>query len=216
MQNFKIFRKISRYILQHDYVSPHFTVMESMRFAANLKLNGHSNEQQQHADEIRKILQTLHLANQGNTKVKNLSGGEKKRLCIAMELINIPPVLFLDEPTTYVYLLAIAFKMTFIIFENDFSGLDEFSAMQCISMLRHLASTGRTIICSVHAPSARMFQMFDHVYVLANGECIYQGGTSNIIPYLAQMGLDCPLTYNPADFSEHFFTLTKITYIWRP
>lgn len=175
-----IFHKISRYILQDDYVSPYFTIMESMIFAAKFKMDRHLSEQR-HLEEINKILKTLHLINQANTMVANLSGGEKKRLCIALELLNIPNVLFLDEPTT---------------------GLDEFSAMQCISMLKCLAATGRTIICSIHAPSARLFQMIDHVYVLADGQCIYQGATSNILPYLRKFGLDCPITYNPADFGN--------------
>lgn len=47
-----------------------------------------------------------------------------------------------------------------------------------------------------------MFAMFDRVYIVANGQCVYQGAENNIIPYVQSLGLNCPLTYNPADFSK--------------
>lgn len=84
------------------------------------------------------------------------------------------------------------------------SGLDDLSCSQCVSLLRRIAHGGRTVICSVHTPSAKMFEMFDHVYILANGQCIYQGQGSNLIPYTQSIGLNCPMTHNPADFSKKF------------
>lgn len=63
-----------------------------------------------------------------------------------------------------------------------------------------LANGGRTVICSIHTPSAKIFDMIDKVYVLAEGQCIYQGSGANIVPYMNHIGLSCPLTYNPADF----------------
>lgn len=82
------------------------------------------------------------------------------------------------------------------------SGLDDLSSSQCVALLRRIAHGGRTVICSVHTPSAKIFEMFDHVYVLAEGQCVYQGKGENIVPYTQSMGLSCPLTYNPVDFSE--------------
>ncbi|TMW43054.1 hypothetical protein DOY81_011867, partial [Sarcophaga bullata] len=177
-RNLTSFRRMSRYILQNDYVSPYFTIMESMTYAARLKLNN-SSSRNQHKDEINEILDILHLRSRADAYVSNLSGGEKKRLCIALELLNIPTVLFLDEPIT---------------------GLDEFSATECIKLFKRLVTTGRTIISSIHTPSARLFEMFDKVYVLADGQCVYQGTTKNILPYLNKFDLNCPITYNPADF----------------
>ena len=81
-------------------------------------------------------------------------------------------------------------------------GLDEFSATECIKLFKRLVTTGRTIICSIHTPSARLFEMFDKVYVLADGHCVYQGSTKNILLYLSKFDLNCPITYNPADFSK--------------
>jgi ABC-type multidrug transport system ATPase subunit len=100
--------------------------------------------------------------------------------------VNNPPVLFLDEPTT---------------------GLDCNSSSQCIELLRRIAHGGRTVICSIHTPSAKVFEMFDHVYIVANGQCIYQGEGHNIVPFTESIGLRCPKTYNPADFSKNYLPL---------
>lgn len=81
-------------------------------------------------------------------------------------------------------------------------GLDDLSSTQCIQLLRRLAHAGRTIICSIHTPPAKLFEMFDKVYIMAEGECVYQGSVRNIVPYLKEIGPTCPVTYNPADFSK--------------
>lgn len=123
----------------------------------------------------------LRLTKARDTLTARLSGGERKRLSIAQELVNNPPVIFLDEPTT---------------------GLDDLSSSQCIQLLKMLARGGRTVICSVHTPSAKLFDMFDHVYIVSEGQCVFQGKGRDIVPFLAGLGLNCPKTYNPADFSK--------------
>ncbi|XP_061390559.1 ATP-binding cassette sub-family G member 4-like, partial [Musca vetustissima] len=134
---------------------------------------------QQRQQIINEYLRIFLLEDKSNTRIANISGGERKRLCVALELLNNPAVLFVDEPTT---------------------GLDEFSATQCITLLKRLATAGRTIICSIHSPSARLFQMFDKVYVMSAGQCIYQGSVDGIVPYLQNFNLQCPITHNPADY----------------
>ena len=129
--------------------------------------------------QIDSILDELGLLDKMNSYTGDLSGGEQKRLSIALELIDDPMILFLDEPTT---------------------GLDSTSSTQCIQLLKKLAQEGKTIICTIHSPSAIIFDMFDHLYALADGFCIYQGASRNLVPFLSELDLVCPSTYNPTDF----------------
>ncbi|XP_017775626.1 PREDICTED: ATP-binding cassette sub-family G member 1-like isoform X1 [Nicrophorus vespilloides] len=166
------------YILQDDRLCPLFTVKEIMNMAAKLKL-GYSVSEKAKELVIFDILDTLGLSNTMDTKCSRLSGGQRKRLSIALELIDNPPIMFLDEPTT---------------------GLDSSSSLQCVTMLKSLARGGRTIVCTIHQPSATIFEMFDHVYILAEGYCIYQGKSMNTVSYLSRVGLHCPQYHNPADY----------------
>ncbi|XP_025412973.1 ATP-binding cassette sub-family G member 4 [Sipha flava] len=174
----KLFRKLSCYIMQEDKIQPMLTLNEVMMFAAELKLSNSTltKEKQIIVTEIQNV---LGLSGSKHTRTEFLSGGQKKRLSIALELINNPPIIFLDEPT---------------------SGLDNVSSTYCLQLLRGLAHQGRTIVCTIHQPSATMFQLFDHVYVLSQGYCVYQGTTNQLVPFLSTVGLHCPLTYNPADY----------------
>ncbi|KAF5308850.1 hypothetical protein FQR65_LT00550 [Abscondita terminalis] len=174
----KQYKKESCYILQDDQLVPFFTVSEIMNISANLKLAQNMSDKVKEVI-INEILQTLGLSSCRDTRCGQLSGGQKKRLSIALELVNNPPIMFLDEPTT---------------------GLDSSSSLQCINMLKKLASGGRTIICTIHQPSASMYDMFDHVYAMADGKCIYKGASANTVPYLTAVGLHCPEYHNPADY----------------
>ncbi|XP_060833113.1 ATP-binding cassette sub-family G member 1-like isoform X1 [Bombus pascuorum] len=175
-RNLNEFRRLLAYIMQNDNLQPLLTVQEAMNVAADLKLTTSSQQKKQKIDQI---LITMNLDTCRHTRTGKLSGGERKRLAIALELINSPPILFLDEPT---------------------SGLDSVTSKYCITLLKQLAKAGQTVICSIHQPSASLLNMIDHLYVVADGNCVYSGSTQNLVPYLSSLGLQCPTHYNPADY----------------
>lgn len=70
-----------------------------------------------------------------------------------------------------------------------------------ITLLKQLAQQGRTVICTIHQPSAKLFEKFDLVYVLAYGKCLYQGHSSKLVPFLHSVNLPCPMFHNPADYA---------------
>ena len=111
--------------------------------------------------------------------VKGVSGGERKRTSIGVELITDPTLIFLDEPTT---------------------GLDSFTATSIIETLKDLARRGKTIVQTIHQPNSDMFEMFDRLMLMARGEIIFFNEAKYAVDHFASINFKCPELSNPADY----------------
>ncbi|KAH7945121.1 hypothetical protein HPB49_007128 [Dermacentor silvarum] len=136
----ELFNRQSCYVMQDDCLLPELTVRESLDMSIRLRMP--SLQPAKRAHFVNNALSRWGLEDCHNTRAGQLSGGQRKRLSIAQEVVSNPPVIFLDEPT---------------------SGLDSSSALRCVSVMKSLASAGHTIICSIHNPSAKLFYYFDMV-----------------------------------------------------
>ena len=188
----KVIRSICSYVCQDDdALLPYLTVRENLRFAAGLRLPVHlsKDEKQQKAESVLLKLGLRDCADNmvGSDVVKGISGGEKRRVTIAIQILTDPRVLFLDEPT---------------------SGLDAFTASSIIEVLRGLAEEGRTLVLTVHQSRSDLFQYFHNVLLLARGgHSVYAGKGSSMLSHFASLGFDCPTTTNPADFALDLITV---------
>ncbi|KAJ3068359.1 ATP-binding cassette sub- G member 1, partial [Quaeritorhiza haematococci] len=178
-----LIKKISGFVFQDDVILPTQTVREAITMSAILRVPGAvgRNEKGERVEGIIGMLGLEKAAETivGDTNLKGVSGGEKKRTAMAMELITNPAVLFLDEPT---------------------SGMDAFTAYTVVKILRDIAQTGRTVVATIHQPSSDVFHLFDDLLLLAEGRIVYQGPTSRVIEYFSKLGFQCPRFTNPADF----------------
>ena len=170
-----------------DQLDSHFallSVRETLALAASLK--DIDDDPIQRKNLVESSLFTFNLHHVANTRVgdedvRGMSGGEKKRLSIACELMGNKKVLIADEPT---------------------SGLDFFQAHQVISTFKKIAVEKRLIIvCTVHQPGSSIFSMLDDVLLLTfHGKVAYFGPRINILPYFDSIGYPCPALTNPAEF----------------
>ncbi|KAK8764621.1 hypothetical protein V5799_032767 [Amblyomma americanum] len=172
-----LFNKQSCYVMQEDQLLPVLTVHEAISMSVELRMP--NIDAQDKSKKVEQSIEEWGLQVCRNTRTENLSGGQRKRLAIAQELVNNPPVLFLDEPT---------------------SGLDNVTSLMCVQILKKMASMGHTVICSIHAPSAKIFSYFDMLYMVADGRCIYNGRVEDLLGFLARHNLHCPQFHNPADY----------------
>jgi len=170
------------YIPQDDRLHGFYTCSGYMKHYT--RLTGRKSDQA-NLDTIDSILSSLGLSQQKDTIVgdiflKGLSGGQKRRLSIALEALSNPKNFFLDEPT---------------------SGLDSESAYQVMKFLREYAAAapGRRVILTIHQPSSFIWQTIDHVVLMAKGKLMFQGNRKDMESFFESAGYPTPPEYNPAD-----------------
>ncbi|KAL3751270.1 hypothetical protein ACJRO7_012139 [Eucalyptus globulus] len=172
------------YIRQDDLFFSQLTVRETLSLAAELQLSEDYSvdEREKYVNNLLFKLGLVSCAETrvGDAKVRGISGGEKKRLSLACELIASPSVIFADEPTT---------------------GLDAFQAEKVMETLRQLAEDGHTVICSIHQPRGSVYYKFDDILLLAEGALVYSGpAREEPLAYFSKFGYSCPDHVNPAEF----------------
>ncbi|XP_011005152.1 PREDICTED: ABC transporter G family member 25-like [Populus euphratica] len=175
--------KRTGFVTQDDILYPHLTVRETLVFCSLLRLPKSLSKQEKTlvAESVISELGLTKCENTiiGNSFIRGISGGERKRVSIAHEMLINPSLLILDEPT---------------------SGLDATAAYRLVLTLGSLAQKGKTIVTSMHQPSSRVYQMFDSVMVLSEGRCLYFGKGSEAMSYFETTGYSPSFPMNPADF----------------
>lgn len=177
------FRRNIAYVMQDDALMATATPREALRFSAHLRLPS-STSAEEIDGIVDNLLGSLGLSGCadvliGGALIKGISGGQRKRTSVGVEIITDPSLLFLDEPT---------------------SGLDSYSAFSLIKLLKEVAATNCAVLCTIHQPSSEVFFLFDIVIYMKDGRIFYQGAPNDILPFYASKGCVCPDDYNPSDF----------------
>lgn len=113
--------------------------------------------------------------------------------------------LYIGQLLLRLYKVIISFESCFnTVFIS--SGLDSSASTSLIALLNSLARGGRTLVATIHQPSALLFEKIDSIYCLAQGRTLFKGARINLLPALQIAGLRCPAYHNPADFCKLFFS----------
>lgn len=176
-------RRNIAFVAQDDSLQVTSTPRESIYFSAKLRLPKTTTEEQlQRLTE--RMLEELGLNDCADTMVggaliKGISGGQRKRTSVGVELVTKPALVFLDEPT---------------------SGLDSFSAVQLCQVLKKVANAGASVLFTIHQPSSEIFNSFDSLILMNMGRVMYQGPTHDVPNFFGQRGHPNPPNFNPADW----------------
>lgn len=178
---------ISAYVEQDDALFALSTVEETLRMVAELRLPRCPRK----AERVANVIAELGLTPSKDTIIgsdrpgqRGISGGERRRVNVACELLHRPRLIFVDEPT---------------------SGLDSFQALNVMETLKDLASHGHTVVLSIHQPRSSIYQLLDHVLLMSEGNAVYSGPAGNdCVAFFHKVGYPVPSNFNPAD---HFLDM---------
>jgi ABC-type multidrug transport system ATPase subunit len=165
---------------------PSLTVRETLHFAAVVRLPTHMSREQKlaRAEAVLAQLGLRHCADTliGTDFTKGISGGERRRVSIGIQILTDPKILVLDEPS---------------------SGLDATTAHGMMELLQTLAAEGRTVICTVHQSRSDLFPLFGNLLLLARGgRMVYSGKAGDMLTYFEGVGYPCPRFANPSYSAE--------------
>ncbi|XVE96793.1 hypothetical protein REPUB_Repub02eG0253800 [Reevesia pubescens] len=175
---------ISAYVMQDDVLFPMLTVEETLMFSAEFRLPRSLSKEKKKA-RVQALIDQLGLRNAENTVIgdeghRGVSGGERRRVSIGIDIIHDPILLLLDEPT---------------------SGLDSTSAYMVIKVLQRIAQSGSVVIMSIHQPSSRIVGLLDRMLFLSHGQTLYNDSPANLSRFLSDFGHPVPENGNPCEFA---------------
>ncbi|CAI9268079.1 unnamed protein product [Lactuca saligna] len=178
------YKKIVGFVPQDDIVHGDLTVEENLRFSARCRLSADLPKHDK-VLIIERVIESLGLQGIRNSTVgtvekRGISGGQKKRVNVGLEMVMEPSLLILDEPT---------------------SGLDSSSSSLLLRALRREALEGVNISMVVHQPSYSLYKMFDDLILLAKGGItVYHGPVKKVEEYFAGLGITIPERVNTPDY----------------
>ncbi|OMO69487.1 ABC transporter-like protein [Corchorus capsularis] len=180
----RMLKVISAYVMQDDLLYPMLTVEETLMFAAEFRLP-RSLSKSKKKMRVQALIDQLGLRNAAKTVIgdeghRGVSGGERRRVSIGIDIIHDPIILFLDEPT---------------------SGLDSTSAYMVVKVLQRIAQSGSIVIMSIHQPSYRILGLLDRMIFLSRGQTVYSGSPANLPLYFSEFGHPIPEHENRTEFA---------------
>lgn len=180
----KLLNVISAYVMQDDLLFPMLTVEETLMFSAEFRLPRTLSKSKKRA-RVEQLIEQLGLRNAAKTVIgdeghRGVSGGERRRVSIGIDIIHDPIILFLDEPT---------------------SGLDSTSAFMVIKVLQRIARSGSIVIMSVHQPSYRILGLLDRLIFLSRGNTVFSGSPSDLPIFFSDFGHPIPEKENRTEFA---------------
>ncbi|KAG9453729.1 hypothetical protein H6P81_006633 [Aristolochia fimbriata] len=180
----RLLKVISAYVMQDDLLFPMLTVEETLMFSAEFRLP-RSLSKSKKKTRVQALIDQLGLRNAAKTIIgdeghRGVSGGERRRVSIGIDIIHDPIILFLDEPT---------------------SGLDSTSAFMVVKVLQRIAQSGSIVIMTIHQPSYRIIGLLDRLIFLSRGQTVYSGAPSGLPLFFSEFGHPIPENENRTEFA---------------
>ncbi|ESQ44942.1 hypothetical protein EUTSA_v10010975mg [Eutrema salsugineum] len=180
----RLLKVISAYMMQDDLLFPMLTVKETLMFASEFRLP-RSLSNSKKMERVQALIDQLGLRNAADTLIgdeghRGVSGGERRRVSIGIDIIHDPIVLFLDEPT---------------------SGLDSTNAFMVVQVLKRIAQSGSIVMMSIHQPSARILDFLDRLIILSRGKSVFNGCPASLPSFFSDFGRPIPERENITEFA---------------
>ncbi|KFK35715.1 hypothetical protein AALP_AA4G027800, partial [Arabis alpina] len=177
------YRRVSGFVPQEDALFPFLTVQETLTYSALLRLK---TKRKEAVAKVKRLIQELGLEHVADSRIgegsrSGISGGERRRVSIGVELVHDPNVILIDEPT---------------------SGLDSASALQVVMLLKDMTvKQGKTIVLTIHQPGFRILELINRIVLLSNGVVVQNGSVHSLHQKIKFSGHQIPRRVNVLEYA---------------